>query len=98
MKTMAAAVVRLVLFVLSPMLCLGVAATLAISDAVCRWKRRNPLPQDRRPDTGAASIVIPNWNGRDLLANYLPSVIEAVRAVPQSEIIVVDNGSADGSA
>ena len=42
-----------------------------------------------------ASVVIPNWNGRDLLAKYLPSVIEAMQG---NEIIVVDNGSSDGSA
>ncbi len=46
----------------------------------------------------AASVVIPNWNGRDLLAKYLPSVIAAWRAIRTNEIIVVDNGSEDGSA
>jgi GT2 family glycosyltransferase/glycosyltransferase involved in cell wall biosynthesis len=97
MKRIAKAPARFVLFILSPLLFLGVAVCFAISDAIFRLKRREPLAQDRRPDTGAVSIVIPNWNGRDLLANYLPSVIEAIRAVPRSEIIVVDNGSADGS-
>ena len=29
------------------------------------------------PRTDAASIVIPNWNGRELLAKYLPSVIRS---------------------
>ncbi len=42
--------------------------------------------------------MIPNWNGRDLLAKYLPSVIEALGGHPGNEIIVVDNGSEDGSA
>jgi O-antigen biosynthesis protein len=46
----------------------------------------------------AASAVIPNWNGKDLLAKYLPSVIEAFAANPANEIIVVDNGSTDGSS
>jgi GT2 family glycosyltransferase/glycosyltransferase involved in cell wall biosynthesis len=46
-----------------------------------------------------ASIVIPNWNGRDLLAECLPSVIESVAATPgEHEIIVVDNASSDDSA
>ncbi|HEV3200604.1 MAG TPA: glycosyltransferase, partial [Bryobacteraceae bacterium] len=45
-----------------------------------------------------ASVVIPNWNGRDLLEKYLPSVIRALRGDPANEIIVVDNGSTDGSA
>src|SRR5947207_5868004 len=34
-----------------------------------------------------ASVVIPNWNGRDLLEKYLPSVIEAMGG---NEILVVD--------
>ena len=43
--------------------------------------------------------MIPNWNGRDLLEKYLPSVIAAtVGLIRGSEIIVVDNGSEDGSA
>lgn len=46
----------------------------------------------------SASVIIPNWNGRDLLEKYLPSVVEALRGNPQNEIIVVDNGSTDGSA
>jgi GT2 family glycosyltransferase len=42
--------------------------------------------------------VIPNWNGRELLEKYLPSVIAALEGNPENEIIVVDNGSSDGSA
>ena len=45
-----------------------------------------------------ASIIILNWNGKDLLAQGLPSVIDAVRADGRDhEVIVVDNGSTDGS-
>ena len=61
-------------------------------------KPRKTLPQDTAPDARAASVVIPNWNGRDLLEKYLPSVIAALSDSPQNEIIVVDNGSEDGSA
>jgi GT2 family glycosyltransferase len=46
----------------------------------------------------AASVVIPNWNGKDLLEKYLPSVITAMQGHPDNEVIVVDNGSTDGSA
>ncbi len=53
---------------------------------------------DTRPSTTSASIVIPNWNGRDLLEKYLPSVVASLANHPESEIIVVDNGSEDGSA
>ena len=44
-----------------------------------------------------ASIVIPNWNGRELLEKYLPSVIAACDFTIGDEIIVVDNASGDGS-
>ncbi len=41
------------------------------------------------------SIVIPSWNTTDLLRACLASVVAADK--PETEIIVVDNGSADGS-
>jgi GT2 family glycosyltransferase len=97
MTRLAKAAARFLLFVLSPLVFLGLAACFALCDAMVRLRRRQPLAEDRRPDTGAVSIVIPNWNGRDLLANYLPSVVEAARPFSGSEIIVVDNGSDDGS-
>jgi GT2 family glycosyltransferase len=46
----------------------------------------------------SVSIVIPNWNGADLLRSYLPSVLEAKEKFPgRSEIIVVDDASTDRS-
>ena len=39
------------------------------------------------------SIIIPNWNGRKLLEKNLPAVL----ATGAEEVIVVDNGSTDGS-
>ena len=46
-----------------------------------------------------ATIVIVNFDGKHLLAECLPAVIEAVKcAGGKHEILVVDNGSADGSA
>ena len=47
----------------------------------------------------SVSIVIPNWNGRDLLKKNLPHVITAGEAIADSlkEIIVVDDGSTDDS-
>jgi len=41
------------------------------------------------------SVIIANWNGRDLLSECLPS-LEA-QAMSDIDIIVVDNGSTDGS-
>jgi len=42
-----------------------------------------------------ASVVIPNWNG----AHHLPVCLDALRAqsYPHLEVILVDNGSTDGS-
>lgn len=40
------------------------------------------------------SIVIPNWNGKDLLEKNLPAVLAAAGA---EEVIVADDGSTDGS-
>lgn len=42
------------------------------------------------------SIVIPNWNGRSHLERLLPSIFN--QTAPPSELLVVDNGSTDGSA
>jgi GT2 family glycosyltransferase len=52
--------------------------------------------------TGDVSIVIPTWNGRHLLEEFLPSVIAAAErfnAVTGGaiEIVVVDDGSTDGT-
>lgn len=44
------------------------------------------------------SIVILNWNGKELLTEGLPCVIDAVNfSNGEHEIIIVDNGSTDGS-
>ncbi|MBN1415902.1 MAG: glycosyltransferase family 2 protein [Bacteroidales bacterium] len=42
------------------------------------------------------AVVILNWNGMDFLQKFLPKVIEYSN-VDNTEIIVVDNGSSDGS-
>jgi GT2 family glycosyltransferase len=86
------------LAILAPVMLLVSAVVLWIADLVFFVLPRTNKPADTRPRTDAASIVIPNWNGRDLLAKYLPSVIGAAERLPGCEIIVVDNGSEDGSA
>jgi len=46
----------------------------------------------------ALSIVIPNWNGRDLLETHIPSVWAALQGYEgQGELVVVDDGSSDDS-
>lgn len=83
-------------FLLSPFLLALTAVSLALCDVVAALRRPSP-PKDMQPDTTAATIVIPNWNGRDLLEKYLPSVVAAADRVPGSEVLVVDNGSTDDS-
>jgi len=43
-----------------------------------------------------AAVVILNWNGRKLLEEFLPSVVQYT-TYPDVEIIVADNGSTDDS-
>jgi GT2 family glycosyltransferase len=46
----------------------------------------------------SVSVVVPNWNGADLLEHNLPATWEAVRAHPaRAELIVVDDASGDRS-
>ena len=86
------------LLLLSPLLILGAGAALALSDLM--WLvagRKRPPSAGSPPARAGASIVIPNWNGRELLERNLPSAVAATAANPANEIIVVDNGSTDGS-
>ena len=82
---------------LAPALLILSTVALLLGDLVS-WIRPRKVSRDVTPSNRAASVVIPNWNGRDLLENYLPSVITALEDNPQNEIIVVDDGSTDGSA
>ena len=85
------------LALLSPIFIAAAVLSLAIADLVAAvLPRRRAAP--KRVSALAASIVIPTWNGKDLLAKYLPSVVAALAAYPESEIIVVDNASGDGTA
>ncbi len=55
-------------------------------------------PRSQGPDNKTATVVIVNWDGKELLRECLPSVVEAVKyAGANHEILVVDNGSTDGS-
>lgn len=84
------------LLIILPFLAAVPFLALAISDLFQRSRTRVPA-HSVDPSTRSASVVIPNWNGRDLLAKYLPSVIEAMRGSSENEILIVDNGSTDGS-
>ncbi len=93
------------LLLISPLLWLAAVLSLALTDLV--WLLRGGraiLPGVPSGDTfqraqaNSATVVIPNWNGRDLLERYLPSVIAALAGNSENEIIVVDYGSEDRSA
>ncbi len=86
------------LLLLSPLFLIVSVIAFAVEDMVWGLAGRKRPRADTQPTTGGASVVIPNWNGRDLLENYLPSVVTALAGNPSNEIVVVDNGSSDGSA
>ncbi len=95
---------RMLLTVLFPLVWIGAVAfsiALVVIDALC-WPfvaaiRRQPL--DEPPKSRNASIVVLNWNGIDFLRDLLPSLRVAVAQCPgDHEVIIVDNGSDDGSA
>ncbi|RDI76260.1 putative glycosyltransferase [Gaiella occulta] len=44
----------------------------------------------------ATTVVIPSWNGADLLADCLAALWR--QTLPPGEVIVIDNGSTDGTA
>jgi len=88
----------LLLLLVSPLLILLVGLSLLLADLAFLLFGRRKLPADRMPDTSAATVVIPNWNGRDLLAKYIPPLLDALAGNPKNELLVVDNGSEDGSA
>jgi GT2 family glycosyltransferase len=86
------------LLILSPLLTLLPLLIIAITDLLWSMLGQRRAPVDTLPRTASASVVIPNWNGRDLLQKYLPSILTALAEHPDNEIVVVDNGSTDGSA
>src|SRR5580693_9156554 len=86
------------LLILAPFLLVIGAVALAAVDLAWLIAGRRQKSEDTRPDVQAASLVIPNWNGKDLLERFLSSWMAAIAHHPGSEVIVVDNGSTDGSA
>lgn len=86
------------LLILTPVLLAMSALALALTDFIWMLAGRLNVAPDTTPDTRAASLVIPNWNGKELLERFLPSWLVAVAQHPGSEIVIVDNGSTDGSA
>ncbi len=95
MKVLVRVLLALPLLLVSPFLVIAAVAALAMADLLRKLRRRKRRQTESIPSTRAATIVIPTWNGRDLLAMYLPSVVEAAAGNPLNKILVVDNGSSD---
>src|SRR5262245_38913947 len=75
-----------------------VSLCLCVSIPFCFRARRHKDTKTQPPDS-RATIIIVNWDGKHLLQDCLPAVIEAVRYDGGThEVLVVDNGSTDGSA
>jgi len=92
-----ALVEALFLLVVAPVLLVVQLGALWLVDLVALLvpgRKRDDRPLASR----AVSVVIPTWNGRELLEAYLPSVIEATLTDEANEVIVVDNASEDGTA
>ncbi len=85
------------LLLLSPFLMTASFAALLFTDLFTRRGKATGGPVQRSAGD-AATVVIPNWNGRDLLEKYIPSIVTALAGNAANEILVVDNGSTDGSA
>ncbi|WP_031497174.1 glycosyltransferase [Bryobacter aggregatus] len=89
---------QLPIVLLSPLFLLVELVTLWLVDLLWHALGEKKLPPNQKANQKSASVVIPNWNGKDLLEKYLPSVVDAMSGHPDNEVIVVDNGSEDGSA
>ena len=85
------------LLLISPLLMFLIVVAIAATDLLGNLRKKQRLRPDESCANASASVVIPNWNGHDLLERYLPSVIDALSGHPANEIIVVENGSTDGS-
>ena len=98
MKTLLRLLMAIPVIVAAPVLAAIALIWLWIADLLHRLGTRPMLQPEVRPNASAATVVIPNWNGRDLLEKYIPPLLAAMAGNPDNEILVVDNGSEDGSA
>jgi len=90
---------RLLLWLFFLPLQFGLALIFGITDLLRafrpRFRRGTAGPA---PNTELCSIVVLNWNGRQLLEESIPALVQAVANTGKPhEILVVDNGSEDDS-
>ena len=85
----------------APLLTVAAALSLAVNDLfaafAARPRKDEPPPPDEKVDVSVVSVVIPTWNGREHLERNLPSLVAALADNSEHEILVVDNGSTDGT-
>jgi O-antigen biosynthesis protein len=98
MPTLVRVLRALPLLVISPVLIIVSVLAIVFTDLLFVVFGRRRVDVGEPVSRSSASVVIPNWNGRDLLEKYLPSIETALAGNAENEIIVVDNGSSDGSA
>jgi len=98
MAFLARLLTSLPLLIVSPLLMAISALAMALIDFFWLVAGRKSAGDSVQPSARAATVVIPNWNGRDLLERYLPALQLAMAGDAENEILVVDNGSSDGSA
>ncbi len=94
------ALLFLVVTVLLLPVLLAVWLTIAFFNLICSLAGTSQQdgPSNIPPKSDIASIIVLNWNGKDLLAQGIPSILEAVRRDGRPhEVMVVDNGSTDDS-
>ena len=82
----------------APALLVALAVLLACADLAAILPRRAKRSAAREVSKEGVSVVIPTWNGREHLARNLPSVLAALEGNPESEVLVIENGSDDGTA
>src|SRR5262245_18458706 len=83
----------------------AVACIILVTDLLTVPRRMFHRSQKKSyavPDPASVTIQVLNWDGKHLLEECLPSVMEAVEHYALSrgchpEVLVVDNGSRDGS-
>src|SRR6267378_4048398 len=85
------------LLIFSPLVMAISACALALADLLWNIFGAKSSGPETRPRQDAATVVIPTWNGRDLLERYLPAIEAALSHNPANEILIVDNGSTDGT-
>lgn len=64
-----------------------------------RIKKENKTGETNRTDKTKVSVVIPNYNGEKYLRGCLETLLaeKSVDGTPDFKVLVIDNGSADGS-